>query len=347
MGVQFLKVEGGYLLRGDILKDIKHREVLFTGGFYEKELEETKAGVYAEMGEEDLILVDYRDKIHSIEEGSKKELVELISSFMTIVYLVKRGVIYEPFRSPMNFVHNKETLRLQVMGRKGTELPEVDEAFLEWVLKMIAFIISEKSVDTFEEYEIMDYARDLEHDKKKLLEGYLKNNDLEELFEYTIEESLRGILDDYLEINRVPKDMKPSIVGIKERMKEKEQLRVAEIEEEQRKIEKQREERLKLVRAEELRKEQQKLSNRVKRLFHKNKGKGRVRKEGEFSERQRLLREDDVDRYREDLGLSKGKKPKNYAARTIIMETMLDLVSVGFLAGALYVAYMFVTWLMG
>lgn len=346
MGVQILKVEGGYLLKGDILKNIKHREVLFTGGFYEKELEETKAGVYAEMEKDDLILVDYRDKIHNKEEGSKKELVELITSFMTIIYLVKRGVIYEPFRSPMNFVHNEKTLRLQVMGRKGSELAKVDEDFLEWVLKMIAFMISEKPVDTFEEYELIDYARDLDQDKRKLLAGYLKNNDLEGLFEYTIEESLRDILDDYLPIKRVPKDNKPSIVEIKEKMEEKERERIARIEEEQRRIERQKEELARLKRAEELRKEKESLKAKVKGLFTRSKEKERIRKEREFSERQRLLREDDVDRYREDLGLSEGKRPKNYAVRTVIMETILDLVSIGFLVGAIYLAYVFVTWLM-
>ena len=198
--------------------------------------------------------------------------------------------IFDLERELLPFLHNPKDLERKYDAETCT-------IFYKSVAELIGQTYIEKPVETFEEYELIDYARDLDQDKRKLLAGYLKNNDLEGLFEYTIEESLRDILDDYLPIKRVPKDNKPSIVEIKEKMEEKERERIARIEEEQRRIERQKEELARLKRAEELRKEKESPKAKVKGLFTRSTEKERRRKEREFSERQRLLREDDVDRY--------------------------------------------------
>lgn len=343
MGIEYVEVENGYLLKGEALRDVKHREVLYTGGFYEKQLEDTKLGVYAEMFEGDLSLTNYRDKVHSKEKGSKNDLVGLISSFMTVVYLVKRGVLYEPFRSPKNFVHSDTSLRLQVMGRKGTELSVVDDDFLEWVIKMIAFIISEEPVETFEELEVIDYARGLDKDKGKMLSGYLGNKDLDSLFEYTIEESLRDVLDDYVTIGRVPKDDRPSIDELMVRIGIEERERVEREAVENKKREVLRRKQELAVKAEK----EGTIKSKLKGIFGKKEKVKVNRVKEDYTVEQKVLRKDDLDGYRKEMGVREEKKHKNYAARIVIMETLSDLLSVGFLAGAVYVAYMFYLWLVG
>lgn len=350
MGVVIEREGNGYLLRGQFFKQ---ENQLTKGGFYEKELEIREDGVYVELKEGDLNLVNYRDEIHSKEVGWKSPLVELISSFMIVVYLIKKGVIYEPYRTPLNFIHNKNTMRVQVIGRKERELEEVDSDFLEWVMNMIAFIISEEKVEVFEEFDLLDYARELSDEKMKMLSGYLDNRNLEELFEYTIEESVRSVLDDYLTIGKTPLNNKPSIQALLVRMEREERERKKEEE-----LIKKKEEELKKKKEIEDKKKKGRISQQEEKskkglfggIFSKREDEeSRQNKENkkEYSAKQKLLREDDLDKYRKDLGIKEDKGEIKVKNKFHVVDLIYNLIGIGVFTGALYIAYQFYIWLVG
>lgn len=214
--IEYIETKEGVEIKGLNLSKWRHKNSVYYGSFYAKELQEVdnKLVTYWELG--DRPFLEYRDKIHSKQVGWKTQVVDLVSSFMKVAYLVSRGVIYQPFEDPENYIYNTTKHRLRVVGRYDSTITHVDENFLDWVLEMVGFIISKERPNQFGYLTHQEYYDRMDSEHQKLYEGYLKCEDFSGLVEYTLESSVLDVLKEYVPITKLPIDNRPKVKDVLE-----------------------------------------------------------------------------------------------------------------------------------
>lgn len=323
-------------ITGIDLTSWRHKNSVYLGSFYVKELREDKGAMLADRVAGDKLFINYRDSIHEKAIGWKTPLVELVTSFMKVAYLVSRGVIYQPFEDPDNFLYNVNKHRLQVVGRYDTTLKYVDETYLDWVMEFIGFTISSERPDQFGYLTHQEYYNNMDKDHKELYKGYLQCKDLQELITYTLEPSVIEVLEEYVPINRLPIDNKPTIREVLEKsVDEKEKL----LKEEQEELAKQQAEHQKRIMLEQ----ESKIATELPTKHKPKKVKKPVKSKG-YSNKSKLYNQDKLDAYREQLGIPEDKHETNKKRRG--SEVLPTVASIAFLIFAVGLAWKFYMWLM-
>lgn len=318
------------------LTSYRHKKLIFLGSFYVKDLREDRGAMVADYVEGDVPLTRYRDTIHSMHVGWKTPLVELVASFMKVAYLVSRGVIYQPFEEPENFIYNKGKHRVQVVGRHDTTLRYLDEPFLDWVMEMVGFLISSEDSIDFGYLTHQEYYTNMDTEHKDLYQGYLEQKDFQAIVEYTLEPSVIEVLDQFTPLSHIPIDNNPLVREVLAKsIDEKE----AYLKEEQ---EKQEAEQRK-VNVEQKQEEDTHQGYMNTGKSEREIRKGLKDKKNRYTNRQRLMKQDKIDKYREDLGIPEDK-PLTLRKRRgeNVIPTIASLL---FLIFAIWLAYTFYMWL--
>lgn len=346
MDIIYNKTDNHLEIRGMDLSVFKHKNSVYLGSLYAKEIREESGSMVVAYHEEDRYLLEYRDSIHAMKVGWKTPLVDLVSSFLKVAYLVSRGVMYKPFEDPDNFIYNVNGQRLQMAGRYDKTLDYLDDEYLDWVLEVIGFIISKERPTKFGYISHYDYMDNMDAEHRELYLGYLKRKDFEDLILYALEPSVVQALDDYLPIGREPINTNPTIRGIIEReLEEREELLREQEEREERK-------RLELEKRQALKKQAQQKPNRFGLLKGNSvNDKPKAKKQASnkananrYRNKELLLQHDKIDEYRNQLGIPMDKKEGVRERKgSQLLPTLLSIIC---LALAIYVAYMFYTWLM-
>lgn len=318
-------------ITGMDLTQWRHKNSVYLGSFYVKEITEQQGKITVEFVSGDTTLVNYRDSIHEMHVGWKTPLVELLSSFMKVAYLISRGVVYQPFEDPENFIYNKTSHRIQMAGRYDTTLNYIDEEFLDWVMEVIGFLISKETTEEFGYLTHQEYYNNMDADHKELYKGYLQQRDFESLIEYTLEPSVIEVLDDYTPISRIPINNKPTIravleksVGDKEKMLKEEALKKESLHQQESELTDANDEDIDYD--EQLKKRKQlKKSNKTKK-------------------RKRRGRDDKINEYRKQLGIPEDKEERTYKRKGANVIPMI--FSLLLLAFSIWIAWSFFTWLM-
>lgn len=318
------------------LTSYRHKKLVYLGSFYVKDLREDSGAMVADYVEGDRPLTRYRDSIHDMHVGWKTPLVELVASFMKVAYLVSRGIIYQPFEEPENFIYNMNKHRVQVVGRQDNTLRYLDEPFLDWVMEMIGFLISEEDTIDFGYLTHQEYYDNMDNEHKDLYQGYLEQKDFQALVEYTLEPSVIEVLDQFTPLSRIPIDNNPLV---KEVLAKSIDEKEAYLKEEQEKHE-----------AEQQKVEIEKQQNEVSEqqgYLDTGKSKREIRNElksrkKSYTSKKRVMQQDKIDRYREELGIPEDKPLESRKRRgENFIPTIASLL---FLAFSIWLAYTFFTW---
>ena len=331
MDISYFVTDDRIEIQGLDLAGWRHKNSVYLGSFYVKELSEDKGKLYATIEAGDKTFVNYRDSIHGKRVGWKTPLVDLVSSFMKVAYLVSRGVIYQPLEDPENFIYNVNKQRLQVVGRYDSTIRYIDGDFLDWVLEVIGFTISQERPNQFGYLTHKEYYDNMDEEHQELYKGYLECKDFQSLVEYTLEPSVIGVLKEYVPITRLPIDNKPTIREVLERS----------VEEKQKQLEEERERRSTV--------EDLEVGNTgdmgedVDLDRKKSTKPKKIRQTKEYSKEDRMMQQDKIDEYRRDLGIPEDRDDDYPRKRSSgVVSTLLSLA---FLAFTIWLAWEFYTWL--
>lgn len=331
MELDYRLTEDTLEVSGMDLTNYRHKNSVFMGSFYAKELYENNGNMVIDLEDGDKSLIEYRDSIHGMHVGWKKPLVELVASFMKVAYTVSRGVIYQPFEDPENFIYNERKHRLQIVGRLDTTLGYIDEDFLDWVLECIGFIISEEDSSEFGYLTHQEYFANMDKDRKELYRGYLEQKDFHSLVKYTLETSVIEALDQYREISRPPIDNHPLVRDVLAKSVDEKEAHL----EEQAQLEKEQQEET----AEEETEEELVVTEKKSREKFKRK-----KREKRYNNTQKVLQQDKIDEYRNQLGIPEDKNEYDKTRKGVNL--LPNLLSILFLIFAIWLAYTFFMWLL-
>lgn len=178
---------------------LRHKELLYSKHWYQLPLRELEQGVISTLIDKGryYTIDDYRDQLQLLSEDNQIERYNnLLKGFLSNIYLVEQGKIFEPYLHPINFVYSAANGRVLTFYRYDRDLASVDGEYLYNLYKFIAFMLSKADINDYKRLSIADmevtmsehlyqYFRDLIKDgtTEAMLER-LGGNELEILTTY-------------------------------------------------------------------------------------------------------------------------------------------------------------------
>lgn len=182
---------------------LKHKLDVFQKHWYQMELKENGLGnIYANLiDRQDLMLVDVRDNLNELEESIWiTRINNLLGGLISNIYLVTKGVIFEPYIHPNNFVYSPAVSRILTFYRKDNSLKVVSQSFYEEIYKLIAFLLSKAPVDEYDTMSIVEIEDYMELHQYMLFVKLLDEGSIDKLAKYFLSDTDIDRLDSYLTI---------------------------------------------------------------------------------------------------------------------------------------------------
>lgn len=182
---------------------IKHKLEVFQKHWYQLELKENGLGnIYANLiDRQDLMLVSVRDSLNELDEATWiTRINNLLAGFISNIYLVTKGVIFEPYMHPNNFIYSPAVSRILTFYRKDSHLKVISQEFYEEVYKMIAFLLSKAPVEQYHEMSIVDIEDYMELHQYMLFMKLLDEASIDNLVKYFLSDTDIDRLGSYLTI---------------------------------------------------------------------------------------------------------------------------------------------------
>lgn len=182
---------------------IKHKLEVFQKHWYQLELKENGLGnIYANLiDRQDLMLVSVRDSLNELDESTWiTRINNLLAGFISNIYLVTKGVIFEPHMHPNNFVYSPAVSRILTFYRKDSHLKVISQEFYEEVYKMVAFLLSKAPVEHYNEMSIVDIEDYMELHQYMLFMKLLEEESIDNLVKYFLSDTDIDRLGSYLTI---------------------------------------------------------------------------------------------------------------------------------------------------
>ena len=171
----------------DESRAFRHKDSVFQRHWYQLELQENGLGnIYSNISEgKDLDLVEVRDQLNTLNEKQwLTRMNHLLGGFVSNMYLVQKGKIYEPYIHPSNFVYHAAQERVVTFFRYDEALRAVDQIFLGDVYKIIAFLLTDCDIQQYDGLSMADMEVVMNDEQYKLFRDLLKQGNLENLIHY-------------------------------------------------------------------------------------------------------------------------------------------------------------------
>lgn len=182
---------------------MRHKLDVFQKHWYQLELKENGLGnIYANViDRQDLMLADVRDTLNTLDEATwATRINNLLAGYISNIYLVTKGVIFEPYLHPNNFIYSPAVSRILTFYRKDSHLKVISQGFYEDVYKMIAFLLSKAPVAEYNNMDIVDIEDYMELHQYLLFMKLLEEASIDNLVKYFLSDTDRDRLDSYLTI---------------------------------------------------------------------------------------------------------------------------------------------------
>lgn len=187
----------------DESRAIKHKLDVFQKHWYQLELKENGLGnIYANViDRQDLMLVDVRDSLNNLDEATwTTRINNLLAGYISNIYLVTKGIIFEPYIHPNNFIYSPAVSRILTFYRKDSHLKVISQDFYDSVYKMMAFLLSKAPVSDYNNMEIVDIEDYMELHQYLLFTKLLEEASISNLVKYFLSDTDIDRLDSYLTI---------------------------------------------------------------------------------------------------------------------------------------------------